>query len=72
VSREVAAFRVKTLICDLSVLQTRFVSALLDILLQPDGPGPHALEMLKENREFMKRLLDDADKIIETVERAQS
>jgi hypothetical protein len=71
VSREVAAFRVKTLICDLSVLQMRFASALLDILL-PDGAGPHTLELLKENREFMKRLLDDVDKIIELVEKAQS
>ncbi len=71
-SREVVAFRVKTLIHDLSVLQMRFVSALLDILLQPDGTGPHTLELLRENREFMKRLLDDVDKIIELVERAQS
>jgi hypothetical protein len=71
VSREVAAFRVKTLIHDLSVLQMRFASALFDIL-QPDGPGPHTLELLKENREFVKRLLDDVDKIIELVERAQS
>jgi hypothetical protein len=71
VSREVVAFRVKTLIHDLSVLQMRFVSVLLDVFLQPDGPGPHTLEMLKENREFMRRLLDDVDKIIEMVERAQ-
>ncbi len=70
-SREVVAFKVKTLIHDLSVLQMRFVSALFDVL-QPDGAGPHTLELLKESREFMKRLLDDVDKIIELVERAQS
>jgi hypothetical protein len=68
--REVVAFKVKTLIHDLSELQMRFVNALFDIL-QPDGASPHTLERLKENREFMKRLLDDVDKIIELVERAQ-
>jgi len=68
--REVVAFKVKTLIHDLSELQMRFVNTLFDIL-QPDGASPHTLEQLKENREFMKRLLDDVDKIIELVERAQ-
>jgi hypothetical protein len=68
-ARKKVAFKVKTLIHDLSVLQGRFVTVLFDILYS-DGSNSRAL--LRENREFMERLLADVDEILRLIEEGLS
>ena len=66
-SREKVVFRIRTLIYDLNLLQNRLVSVLFDILYPDDAKSRILMEM-RENKEFMERLLADIDKIIELIE----
>jgi len=65
VSREAVAFRIRKMIYDLNLLQNRLVSVLFDVIY-PDGTNSHVLLIMnmKENREFMQRLLKDIDEIL--------
>ncbi|MCC5990501.1 MAG: hypothetical protein LM558_03210 [Thermosphaera sp.] len=64
-SREAVAFRIRKMIYDLNLLQNRLVSVLFDVIY-PDGTNSHVLLIMnmKENREFMQRLLKDIDEIL--------
>jgi len=65
VSREAVAFRIRKMIYDLNLLQNRLVSVLFDVIY-PDGTNSHVLLIMnmRENREFMQRLLKDIDEIL--------
>ena len=64
-SREAVAFRIRKMIYDLNLLQNRLVSVLFDVIY-PDGTNSHVLLIMnmRENREFMQRLLKDIDEIL--------
>jgi hypothetical protein len=61
-------YRLKTLSYDLNTLQNRFISILFDIMydtcINAEPVRKNIILYLEENREFMKRLVEDIDVII--------